>query len=282
MAGRKCWGGRQSARPPLSREPCAEGLSAGGGRERAPAPERGSGEGSSSGGVLPRPLPAASRPPRQAPGKRTLAVTHEPRQAAFPFLGGGRARSLGPPDGPHSLSPQLRRGRKGLPRVPGPGRWHPGLSLGQRGHRGQRGQRAAREPAAAGPRAEPRAQAGCGTGRARRPRARSGATLGANMLGGRQPCDARERGAPGAARSGSRGRSPAGRTRAGCQAPGASGCSRCCGHRDAPGEGGELGNRAPVVLGQLANTLPSAPGATAAGVGVGGLCPIKAGERSQS
>lgn len=97
----------------------------------------------------------------------------------------------------HSLSPQLGRGREGLLRRPGPRLRRPGLRFPQRL---QRGQRTALEPAAARRRAEPPAGMGraAAAGRGGRPRARSGAALGANMLGGRQPGDALEGGAPAA------------------------------------------------------------------------------------
>lgn len=143
----------------------------------------------------PNPQPESgrhSRPPARSPpsAREPLERSMCPARRS-PFLGGGLASLSAPPRGrrPHSLSPQLRAGREGLPRVPGPGRWR----------QGQRGQRAAREPGAAGRRAQPPPQAGRGAGRSAaaaagpggRPRARASAALGVNMLRSQQPGDTR-------------------------------------------------------------------------------------------
>lgn len=131
---------------------------------------------------------------------QVTSATHLPcRPNSRPPLPPGRSLE-GPPrhrNRWHSLSPQLGRGREKLLRRPGPRRRRPGLRFPQRL---QRGQRTALEPAAARRRAQPPAGTGraAAAGRGGRPRARSGAALGANMLGGRQPGDALEGGAPAA------------------------------------------------------------------------------------
>lgn len=166
--------------------------------------------------LLPRPTRPRARPPpgppRQLPAERARRLpgaTHSLARRVSPSRQGPDGWLRGPSPLParagavpralpHSLSPQLRRGGEGLLRVRGPWRWRaaPGLR--------QRRQRAARQPAAARRRAEPPAQRGGGAGRAAaagragRPSARTGAALRADMLGGRQPGDAPERGAPAA------------------------------------------------------------------------------------
>lgn len=179
---------------------------------------------------LPRPNPAAligSSAPASPPGPLEV----QEKQALQRCPGARQASSQLPGRRPHSPCPQLRGGGEALPRAQGRERRRRRLR-----QRSQRGQRAAREPAAAGrraepraqPRAEPPAQAGRGAARRGRPRAPSG-SLGAHMLRGRQPCDARELRSPAGPGRRLGGCGPARATRTRCQAPGASGGPARCG-----------------------------------------------------